>query len=312
MNHIRISKDQLSILMQKNNTKASIHSIAFFLLIFLSFYLQIYFFENKNWSLFLIFTYISGVILSFSDQTSVAHQFQHNNCFTSRKINQFFYKFLMFYSLTNWFYNKLSHINHHKYALVEDKDDEFPFEKLDLLSLFQLLTFNFIVFFRRIKILFINSLGKFPMTNTNKSSNEILRDEIKSCARLILAGHFFLIAFFYYSNILYLYLIIILSQFVFNFFKDICLRTQHYGLKHNTDNVLENTRSLETNKIIKFLMWNDNCHVEHHLYPSVPFYNLPKLRKFIGPKNIPTRYGLINFFKILVKDNLQNFNLSWK
>jgi hypothetical protein len=76
-----------------------------------------------------------------------------------------------------------------------DPYDEFPFEKLDLLSLFQLLTFNFIVFFRRIKILFINSLGKFPMTNTNKSSNEILRDEIKSCARLILAGHFFLTVF---------------------------------------------------------------------------------------------------------------------
>jgi fatty acid desaturase len=310
MKHIRISKDQLSILMQKNNSKASIHFIAFFSLILLSFYLQIYFFEERNWSLFIIFTYISGVILSFSDQTAAAHEFQHNNVFTSRKINQFFYKFLMFYSLTNWVYNKLSHMNHHRYALVEDKDDEFPFEKLDLLSLFQLLTFNVNIFFRRIRILFINSLGNFPMTNTNKSSNKILRDEMKNCARLILLGHFFLIAFFYYNNNLYLYLIIILSQFFFNFFKDICVRAQHYG--HNKDNVFEDTRSLETNKIIKFLYWNVNFHVEHHLYPSVPFYNLPKLRNLIGPKNILTRHGLINFFKILVKDNKKNFNLSFK
>jgi len=310
MSYHNISKDQLFALMQKNNVKATVYFLCFFSLVFLFFYLQIYFFESSNWVLFVIFTFILGITLSFCDQTAVAHEFQHNNVFTSRKLNELIYKILMFYSFTNWIYNKISHNNHHKYPLFEDKDDEFPFEKLDLLSLFQLLTFNFIIFFRRIRVLFLNSLEIFPTTNTNKSSSIIIKDKIKNCARFILIGHFFLICLFYYNNNLHLYLIITLSQFVFNFLKDIIVRSQHYGLKHNTNNVLENTRSLETNRIIKFLYWNVNYHVEHHLYASVPFYNLPKLRKIIGQDNIPTHYGLINFFKILVQDNFKKLKLN--
>mmetsp|Transcript_15060 Transcript_15060/g.22232 ORF Transcript_15060/g.22232 Transcript_15060/m.22232 type:complete len:246 (-) Transcript_15060:237-974(-) len=42
-------------------------------------------------------------------------------------------------------------------------------------------------------------------------------------------------------------------------------------------NCLRNTRSCRSNFIVRHLMWNMNFHAEHHLYPMVPFYNLPKL-----------------------------------
>lgn len=43
-------------------------------------------------------------------------------------------------------------------------------------------------------------------------------------------------------------------------------------------NGLSNTRSTKTHAIVQYLLWNMNYHAEHHLYPPIPFYNLPKLR----------------------------------
>lgn len=46
-------------------------------------------------------------------------------------------------------------------------------------------------------------------------------------------------------------------------------------------NCLRNTRSTKSCAIIRQLLWNMNFHAEHHLYPSVPFYNLPKLHQLL-------------------------------
>tara|TARA_A100001234_G_C12575370_1_gene363675 strand:+ start:115 stop:1065 length:951 start_codon:yes stop_codon:yes gene_type:complete len=302
----KINSENLKDLTKKNNLKGFVYFFCFFSIIFSLFLIQIYFLDQKSWLLFILTTYFLGMFLSFVDQTAVSHQFQHNNVFTSKKLNQSLYKICMFYSLTNWVYNKSSHIAHHKYTLDENIDDEFANEKLNLLSLFQLFTFNLIIFYRRIKVLIFNCFEIFPKSKLNLRSNSDFKKKISNCARFIVFFHIILFSFFYYFDYHYYYLIFILSQFVFNFLKDILLRTQHYKLKHNSTNVLENTRSIETNFFIKFLFLNENYHIEHHLYPSVPFYNLPKLRKIIGSDNIPTIYGFGTFIKILFSDNLEN------
>ncbi|MFZ1469828.1 MAG: fatty acid desaturase [Paracoccaceae bacterium] len=38
-----------------------------------------------------------------------------------------------------------------------------------------------------------------------------------------------------------------------------------------------NTRTTFTNRLVRFLAWNMPYHVEHHVYPSVPFHRLPEL-----------------------------------
>lgn len=40
---------------------------------------------------------------------------------------------------------------------------------------------------------------------------------------------------------------------------------------------LTRTRVVTSNRIVSFLMCNTNYHLEHHLYPSMPWYNLRKL-----------------------------------
>ena len=40
-------------------------------------------------------------------------------------------------------------------------------------------------------------------------------------------------------------------------------------------------RTVILGPVMRFLYWHMNYHVEHHMYASVPFYNLGKLRKAI-------------------------------
>lgn len=51
---------------------------------------------------------------------------------------------------------------------------------------------------------------------------------------------------------------------------------EHNGLEHE-GTILDRTRSLRANPVVRWFMWNMNYHAEHHAYPAVPFYALPQL-----------------------------------
>ena len=44
---------------------------------------------------------------------------------------------------------------------------------------------------------------------------------------------------------------------------------------------LTESRTVTSNRIVSFFMCNLNYHLEHHLYPAVPWYNLPKVHKLL-------------------------------
>jgi fatty acid desaturase len=54
------------------------------------------------------------------------------------------------------------------------------------------------------------------------------------------------------------------------------LIVEHTGCSQD-ENGLTNTRTTLTSFPIRFLMWNMPYHAEHHLYPSIPFHQLPAL-----------------------------------
>ena len=56
------------------------------------------------------------------------------------------------------------------------------------------------------------------------------------------------------------------------------LAPEHNGLPHE-GNIMAKTRSMQTNNLLRSLMWNMPYHAEHHAYPAVPFHALPALRK---------------------------------
>jgi fatty acid desaturase len=44
---------------------------------------------------------------------------------------------------------------------------------------------------------------------------------------------------------------------------------------------LTRTRTITSNRLMSFLMLNLNYHLDHHLFPGVPWYNLPKLHSLL-------------------------------
>ena len=55
--------------------------------------------------------------------------------------------------------------------------------------------------------------------------------------------------------------------------------TQHAGLAENVLDHRLNCRTVYMNPISRFIYWNMNYHVEHHMFPLVPYHALPKLHK---------------------------------
>jgi fatty acid desaturase len=56
---------------------------------------------------------------------------------------------------------------------------------------------------------------------------------------------------------------------------------QHGGLADNVIDHRLNSRTVYMNPVSRFLYWNMNYHVEHHMFPMVPYHALPRLHALI-------------------------------
>jgi len=55
--------------------------------------------------------------------------------------------------------------------------------------------------------------------------------------------------------------------------------SQHAGLAENVLDHRLNSRTILMNPVFRFLYWNMNFHVEHHMFPMVPYHALPRLHE---------------------------------
>ena len=79
-----------------------------------------------------------------------------------------------------------------------------------------------------------------------------------------------------------------------------CGLTQHAGLAFDVKDHRVNTRTVILNPILRWLYIKLEYHIEHHMYPQVPWYNLPKLHKIIKNQLPKPNYGLISAYKDIV------------
>ncbi len=65
--------------------------------------------------------------------------------------------------------------------------------------------------------------------------------------------------------------------------------TQHAGLAENVLDHRLNSRTVYMNAIHRYLYWNMNYHIEHHMFPLVPYHALRKLHEAVKD-DCPTPY----------------------
>jgi Na+-transporting NADH:ubiquinone oxidoreductase subunit F len=70
--------------------------------------------------------------------------------------------------------------------------------------------------------------------------------------------------------------------------------TQHAGLAENVLDHRLNCRTVYMNPIHRYLYWNMNYHLEHHMYPLVPYHALPRLHELVKDDCPPPYTSLLN------------------
>jgi fatty acid desaturase len=96
----------------------------------------------------------------------------------------------------------------------------------------------------------------------------------------------------------------LIPMLVINTLVNIRGMSQHTFLEHQSDLVL-GTRSILTNPVTAFFMCNENYHLEHHLYPAIPWYQLPQLHQALrkdlvarGAPYIPSYFAFVCEFVV--------------
>jgi len=295
-------------LLKKNNITGFVWLLIHFILILFS-----YIFVIISTNIFFLVTALIflGLFSSFTGLTGAAHEFYHNTVFTNKSVNKIIYRILLFFNLINYDYNSVSHKLHHAYNSDDEKDSEKTIERITLLDLFFLFTINLPSLFIRMKNLILNSFNIFPKSVVNSYISADLQLRIKTTARTIIIIHILIVILFCNFLNFYYYLLLLIAPFTFNFFSNMIGRAQHYQLKHNSKNTFENTRTVRINFLLEFLNWNMNYHIEHHINPAIPFYNLPKFHKQIKERigtdiiHIKSfdKDGIINFIILILRDN---------
>lgn len=57
-------------------------------------------------------------------------------------------------------------------------------------------------------------------------------------------------------------------------FQTLWIATEHIGLPVD-GNILQRTRSVRSNRFVRWWIWNMNYHAEHHAWPGIPWHQLP-------------------------------------
>jgi fatty acid desaturase len=73
--------------------------------------------------------------------------------------------------------------------------------------------------------------------------------------------------------------------------------TQHAGLAENVLDHRLNSRTVRMNRVLRFLYWNMNFHIEHHMFPMVPYHALPALHEELRADMPAPSRGLIGAFR---------------
>ena len=75
---------------------------------------------------------------------------------------------------------------------------------------------------------------------------------------------------------------------------------QHLGLAEDVLDHRLNARTVYLNPISRFIYWNMNYHVEHHMFPMVPYHALPALHEELKA-DLPKPYnGIIETYREII------------
>lgn len=290
-----VSREQMRELLERKNGPAIRDTLIWFGLIGAAGY-GIFALWGTWWVIAPILIYS---VLYASSSDSRWHESSHGTAFKTDWMNNALYEIASFMVFRNSVAWRWSHTRHHSDTIIVGRDPEIAVPRPAdvpgiLLNLFAIKSFPV-----EAKRLLLNVAGRLDK-ESQMYIPESEQHKVIRVARVWALIYLTVIGLaIYFQSFLPLFFIGF-PTFIGSYMIVVYGLTQHAGLAENVLDHRLNCRTVYMNRIHRFLYWNMNYHLEHHMFPLVPYHNLPKLHAIIKD-HCPKPYnGLIETYKEII------------
>ena len=283
-----IAKEKLRELTARKTLRPLVHVLGHIAFAAATTALVLYCFANLPWPFVIVAIYLHGTFYNFLGMFTGIHELSHSTVFKPRWLNTVLYAFLGVLTWNNIYKFRASHFMHHQVTVYSGRDLEVvlpeKFRPIDWLFMFTVTPLSgaggipgiISLVGDTIRYAFGSLRGEWEL-RLFPEDKRAERRQIFWFARVTLAVHVLAAAWFVWSGHWILLFPITLGSFVAPWLAILCALPQHLGLKGDVPDWRICARTVRMNPVVRFFYWNMNYHVEHHMFASVPFYNLPKL-----------------------------------
>ncbi|MCE0497549.1 MAG: NADH:ubiquinone reductase (Na(+)-transporting) subunit F [Methylacidiphilales bacterium] len=279
-----ISRETMRKLLERRDGPAIRDTILWFALILGSGYAT-YLLWGSWW---VILPYALYSVLYASTSDSRWHEAGHGTAFKTDWMNNALYEiasFMVMRESTVW---RWSHNRHHSDTIIVGRDPEIAVPRPPDVKGIILSFFNIPVYPKYFKQLILHSFGRMSAAEkTFIPESEFPKIYFK--ARISLLIYLGVIALALATRSILPLLFVGLANLAGSWLMVVYGLTQHAGLAENVLDHRLNCRTVYMNPIHRYLYWNMNYHVEHHMFPLVPYHVLPKLHAAVKD-DMPTPY----------------------
>lgn len=224
--------------------------------------------------------YLVYAVLYGTSSDSRWHECGHGTAFKTDWMNTLVYEVASFMVMRESVVWRWSHTRHHSDTIIVGRDPEIQIPRPPDIRALVLSVFNVGGYRSYYPNLFRHAMGK--MTDAERTfipASEF--SKIYRNARISVAIYAVVIASAVVLQSWIPVFLFILPQFFGTWLMIIHNTTQHAGLAENVLDHRLNCRTVYMNPISRFIYWNMNYHVEHHMFPLVPYHALPRLHEVI-------------------------------
>jgi Na+-transporting NADH:ubiquinone oxidoreductase subunit F len=241
---------------------------------------------------------IYGVIYA-STSDSRWHESSHGTAFKTDWMNNALYEVASFMVLRESVPWRWSHARHHSDTIIVGRDPEIAVPRPPSLRAMFLNFFNLRTFPRYVRNVTLHCFGKLnPAEATFIPPAEQPKVFFRARVYVLIYAAVSALAVYHHSFLPLMY--IGLPNLYGAWMMPVYGLTQHAGLAENVLDHRLNCRTVCMNPINRFFYWNMNYHLEHHMFPLVPYHALPRLHVLVKEDTPPPYRGLVDAWSEII------------
>jgi fatty acid desaturase len=223
-------------------------------------------------------TVIHGAVLSFSYAAS--HECAHGTAFQSTWLNEGVFYLTSFVFGEEPMYRRYTHGRHHSATWYPGFDIQMPYSNPMPLRRYLRETLALAGFIESVKLTL--RLARGLLTEEEASFIPATRlSQMKWGARAFVAADLAILAIALLTHSWFIIVALPIARLAGGWVVQLFINSQHMCMAEAVPDHRYSTRSLACWPPTRLLYWNMNYHIEHHLYPGVPFHALPRINELI-------------------------------